>query len=176
MKSVRRLDASRAYLSSYISEVGRDFYDNALDAAHPAWREEGVTAADLVGLTGAPLNTETESTMATWLAGQPLADPEQIVSLFYAEQRMGAWVSVLPLSYADSNACHMFPLNHRRVLAHLITLPSACRRTAQFNTDIITAEWPELLAYPFNHRDGRFVLRQRTIRTWNRLRGRPNRG
>lgn len=148
MNSIQRLDPRRAYLSGYVGEVARYFYQRQAAALETS--RSGVTPEFLLGLINAPATDEARENVTSWLANQPLQDLDQVLDLYYVEQRIGAWIAVGSSAVADFVALELWPLNNRRVVEIMLGLPLDFKLKAGLHDKVIAAEWPELLELPFN--------------------------
>jgi hypothetical protein len=80
---------------------------------------------------------------------------------------LGCWAGVLPYAEPDATAFRVYPLVHRDAFIQMLRLPNACKARGIFPGRLIAAEWPRLLAAPFNRPAGvRHVTRQVRKRVW----------
>jgi hypothetical protein len=140
----KRLPGGHALLIGNGGEVARAYF----------WREDDteatvITPERLVQDCECPLEEEPRARARAWLDAVPTANALDILDLFMIEQDMGAWASVVQYAECDPGFS-IFPLCHRRVIERMLALPGAYRRSGQLPRDVITREWPDLLAWPVN--------------------------
>jgi hypothetical protein len=140
----KRLPGGHAVIGGQAGEIGRGYY----------WRQGDtettvISPERLIEHCACPLDEETQARAQAWLAGLPPANAFQTLDLFFIEQDMGGWAGILPYAECDPGY-PIFPLCHRRVVQHMLTLPSFYRRSGQLARDVIAREWPELLGWPIN--------------------------
>lgn len=139
------VDRTRPEMMGNIAELSRAFYWRPADGPDTAIEPERLATAVF-----APHRPEVLEKIRTWLDGVPPMDRRTLLDLYYLEQRMGAWGSLLLYSDAHEGACRVFPLNHRETIESILRLPFAFRREGLLMRAIIQRAWPELLRIPIN--------------------------
>ena len=155
---VKQLEPNSAYLMGLVAELGRGFYWPLLDDRQ---RRGGQGTIDedvlLAGLRAPRVDSFMES-LRTWRDNLPCRDPRLILDFFYLEQRLGCWAGGLRPAYAGYSLFELWPLNHRRIVELILTLPESYKKEAQLNVDVIERNWPELLSFGFNEGNALFEL------------------
>ena len=90
------------------------------------------------------------STFKRWLETVPVDNAFHILDLFEIEQRLGCWAGIWAYAECDGPGFVLFPMCHREIIERMMTLPTDIRLSGTLMKYIIEAEWPELLAWPFN--------------------------
>ena len=147
---IKRLDPDRVFLSGYIGEVVRYYYGKTLSKSVPQWDGRTITPEHLLLLSQAPCTEEGLARMTSWLSSVPLESADQILDLFYLEQRVGCWISVATSAFADSYRFELWPLNSRRIIELMLALPLEFKIAGGMHRTLIFQEWPELMDYPIN--------------------------
>jgi hypothetical protein len=109
-----------------------------------------ITPERLICRCQAPHSTLTLSTIKQWLETVPVDNAFHILDLFEIEQRLGCWAGVWSYAECDGPGFVLFPMCHREIIERMMTLPADVRISGTLMKQIIEAEWPELLAWPFN--------------------------
>ena len=148
----KRLPGGHAVLTGNGGEVARAYY----------WREDDteatvVTPERLVEHCACPMEEEPLARARAWLDAVPTANALEILDLFMIEQDMGGWASIVQYAQCDPGFS-IFPLCHRDVVQRLLTLPVSYRRSGHLPLDVISREWPDLLAWPINEPIGSIRL------------------
>lgn len=102
----------------------------------------------------APRSELALSIFRRWMENAPAVNAFQILDLYYIEQRLGCWGGDLNYAECPDPGFLIFPMCHREIIERMITLPVQYRLAGTLMKDVITREWPELLAWPFNEPDG----------------------
>jgi hypothetical protein len=139
---MQRLDTTANWLTGFAGELGRAFY----------WKREqsdclaSETLLDRIGLPKEPSFVEA---VRDWLASVPARGVPGILDLAYLEFRVGCWAS--PHLYgAAPFPVNVMPFNHRRIFEVMLTMPIEYRRHARLADDLIAANCPDMLKFPFN--------------------------
>lgn len=157
MRTFMQLDPGRAYLPGLVAELARGFYWSGLeDLPEPKSRER--LCEPLLKSMHAPITEETLGRMSGWLSGVPATDLRTVLDFYYLEQRLGCWAGVFGYAYADIVRFESWPLNSRRIVELMLSLPLEYRAAGRLNEDIIRRRWPALAQLPFNKGDLRFKL------------------
>ena len=150
---LKRLDEGHAILEGHLGELARGYWWHGDDSESPDISPERLIQSCLC-----PEDEITLERARRWLQGLAGTKAIRVLDLFYIEQDMGCWAGLLP--YAECHAgFHVFPLNHRRIIELMLTLPTTYRRSGLLQRDIIAREWPALLDWPFNQFVGASHLR-----------------
>jgi len=102
----------------------------------------------------APRTTSILSIVKRWLETVPAGNAFNILDLYEIEQRLGCWGGIWPYAESRDPGFIIFPMCHREIIERMITLPADYRLSGTLMKDIINAEWPELVAWPFNRPTG----------------------
>ena len=140
-----QLDPLRCDIVGLVGEVARGFYWRRGDT--PTME---ISAARLLQHCHCPETPETLARADAWISEAATGDSFHLLDLFYVEQRLGCWAGVWAYAEAPNCLYQAFPLCHRRVVDLMMRLPVEYRRSGTLPNDIISREWPELLAQPFN--------------------------
>jgi hypothetical protein len=123
--------------------------------------EEPVSAAELAGFTRLGSHPFVIQAFQRWLndAGDP---PIELLDLFCWEQMSGRWQARIRSEY-DMVQESFAPLNNRRLLQIMLTIPASLRRAPDFLffSELIETLWPEVLSEPINPPE--FVSRKRRL-------------
>ncbi|MFM2356681.1 MAG: hypothetical protein RLZZ528_2417 [Pseudomonadota bacterium] len=141
--SMRPVAASHAFVGGAGGEVGRAFFWRGSDSDSLA-----VTPALLTARFGLPATPEVTAALEDWLAGLPPMPALQLLDLAYLEHRDGAWYAVQFMS--DPTLLRLAPLLTLRGVELMMGLPPDWKRDSRLGLEIMRANWPELLAFPFN--------------------------
>ena len=143
--TVNSMDPDCFYLPGLASEVGRSFY----------WKDQDtdelvLTAEEIVTRLSLPPVQKIIESAREWLIDLPLTECCDVLDFLYIEQRLGCWAGVT--AYGDADGPYRLPpFSNRTLFALMIGLPCNYRRTQQLATDIVLANWPELMDNsPFN--------------------------
>jgi hypothetical protein len=104
----------------------------------------------LVNRCRAPSSEPILSVFQRWLSNVPVDNAFHILDLYEIEQRLGCWGGILPYAEGGDPGFVLFPMCHREIVERMITLPPEYRLSCALMKDVIRAEWPELLAWPFS--------------------------
>jgi hypothetical protein len=156
MRTLMQLEPNRAYLPGLVAELARGYYWHlAFDLPDRDDRE--CLSKALLKFMNAPVDQYTVARMTHWIAGLPDVDLWTLLDLFYLEQRLGCWGGVVSYAYADMVRFESWPLNSRRLVALMLSLPVEYKAAARMNDDVIRIRWPELADIPYNQ--GNFIFR-----------------
>lgn len=168
----KQLPGGHAVIGGQAGEIARGYYWCDGDTAASL-----VTPQRLIDICACPLDDEPLARARAWLDDLPADNALHILDLFFVEQDMGGWAGILPYAECDPGFA-IFPLCHRRIVEHMLTLPLCYRRSGRLGRDIIEREWPELFEWPINQPIGatRFMLAARKAirmgkRAWRTRRG-----
>lgn len=153
---IKKLDPNKAYLPGDVAELGRGHHWNYLKGTKEAMGRSAITEGLLVDITRAPHEDVFVQRARDWINAIPSDDPYQILDYFYLEQRLGCWAGAQQPAYAGYTAFELWPLNHRRAVKLMLSLPHEYKKAKRLNFDIIRKTWPELLKYPINEGDWLF--------------------
>jgi hypothetical protein len=157
----RQLDPSRAEITGQGGELCRAAYWRA------ARRPRDVRIEDVLHVLQAPGTPRMAELAERWVQGVPARDTLQLYDYLYVEQWLGCWAGVLPYAEPDATAFRLYPLVHRETFAQMLRLPNEVKARNTFSTDVIRAQWPELLGAPFNRLLGaRHYVRRVKRRVW----------
>jgi len=109
-----------------------------------------ITTERLLSSCLAPRSDLTCSVLQRWLDSIPAVNAFQILDLYYIEQRMGCWGGNLHYAESPDPGFIIYPMCHRDIIEKMVTLPEEYRLSGALMRDVITREWPDLLAWPFN--------------------------
>ncbi len=155
MRTLMQLEPDRAYLPGLVAELARGYYWYlALDLPNPHDRE--CLSKALLKSMNAPVDQYTMARIAHWISGLPDVDLWTLLDLFYLEQRLGCWGGVVSYAYADMVRFESWPLNSRRLVALMLSLPLEYKAAGRLNDDVIRDRWPELADIPYNKGDFTF--------------------
>ena len=148
MRTLMQLDPGRAYLPGLVAELARGYY---WGLAHDLpERDRDCLAKVLLKTMIAPVDQYTMARMMHWLSDLAHLDRWTLLDLFYLEQRLGCWGGVICYAYADMVRFELWPLNSRRLVALMLSLPSEYKAAARLTDDVIRSRWPELADIPYN--------------------------
>ena len=143
--SLQEFDANSTLTPGMMGEVGRAFY----------WQEEDnvaekVMASDLLERAKLPDHSMLVEAMQRWLDELSEFNRQQVLDLFYLEQRGGCWAA--PQQYGSDRFVlhHIMPFVDRVTIDRMMSLPLAYKVSNRFADDVIKIAWPELLSVPFN--------------------------
>jgi len=157
MRTFTQLDPKRAYLPGVVAELARGYYWKLVhDLPDPDDRD--CLSKALLKSMDAPIDRHTLGRLTAWMSGVPASSPWGLLDVFYLEQRLGCWAGVLYYPYADRFRFVSWPLNSRRLVALMLSLPSEYKAAARLNDDVIRSRWPELAELPYNKGKLRFHL------------------
>lgn len=152
MRTTMQLDSRRAYLPGLVAELARGYYWHL--ARHiPSLDDRDGVSRVLLRAINAPIDEQTTARLSTWVAGLPAVDILGLLDFFYLEQRLGCWAGIVSYAYADMVRFESWPLNSRRLVRLMLSLPRSYRAAARVNDDIIRMRWPELAQFPYNKGD-----------------------
>ncbi len=153
----KQLPGGHAVIGGQAGEIARGYYWCEGDTEATV-----ITPERLIDICACPLDEETLARARAWLDDVPADNALRVLDLFFVEQDMGGWAGILPYAECDPGF-PIFPLCHRRIVEHMLTLPLSYRRSGRLGWDIIEREWPELLEWPINQPIGvtRLVLAAR---------------
>jgi len=134
-----------------------------------------ITPERLLDCCMAPRTTAMLSIPNRWLETIPVDNAFQILDLYEIEQRLGCWGGIFPYAESRDPGFIIFPMCHREIIERMITLPADYRLSGTLMKDVINAEWPELLAWPFNKPVGVSKILLGARRTQQRLVQQANR-
>lgn len=123
------------------------------------WRKSGygenpMTPDLMVRVLGEPAMPAVLELAARWLHELPQSRTMTVLDLLFIEQHLGCWGGVLPYAEASYSPLRLYPFTHRDILTAFLRLPDRYRIARRFPTDLIAAQWPELLRVPFNRELG----------------------
>jgi hypothetical protein len=148
----KNLDRGRAKLPGVVGEIARGYL----------WKKTGLTASTskadvwprtLLQLAHAPETDELIGHVEQWCDALPCNNGLQLLDMFFIENSIGCMDSAFNPAYAGMPAFELWPLNNRRILELMLSLPVDYRKEQRLSTDIINLCWPELLEFPFNKWD-----------------------
>jgi hypothetical protein len=152
MRTLMQLEPDRAYLPGLVAELARGYYWHvALDL--PDRDDRKCLSKALLQSMNAPVDPYTVARITQWISGLPDVDLWTLLDLFYLEQRLGCWGGVISYAYADMVRFESWPLNSRRLVALMLSLPVEYKAAARLNDDVIRIRWPELANVPYNKGD-----------------------
>ena len=163
-RMIKQLDPERAYLPGFLGELSRYVYVNFLSTLVPEWDGRTVTPEHLMALSLAPRTEEAMARMTGWLDSVQLENVDQIINLFYLEQRVGCWVAINTSAFADTYRFELWPFNNRRIVELMLSLPVEFKMANGMHTAIMDQEWPELLDIPLNKTPLRMRIRRKATR------------
>ena len=170
LKRFVRIGEARAGPMLFLSPVGRDPERLSLTGMNGAigrgiyWPRLGFTTADLgpelfARFAKAPKIPAVFAAADAWRDGLPAAMRDHVptvMELLYVEHREGSWSA--PLAYMHEQAGHnLTPFRGPHNIGAMLRLPVPYRARREFQHDIVRAEWPELMAVPFNEPVGRLA-------------------
>ena len=159
---LKRLTGGHALLLGSGGELARGYFWQPDDTPNTV-----ISPERLIGYCLCPPEPALVARARSWLDAVPAVDALQTLDMFFIEQDMGCWGGVFP--YADCDpGFEVFPMNHRRVVELMLTLPATYRRAGLLQQHIICREWPELLRWPFNQHVGFSRLLYRMSKVMNR--------
>jgi hypothetical protein len=164
--SVKALGSDWVTMTANIGETGRG--RRWLPTDEPGTL---ITPERLLGHSRAPVTEETREAAARWLAGVPLDNALQVLSLFYVEDTLGSWAGVIPYAEYAGPGFTLLPMNHAEIIRRMLALPEQFQRERRLPEAIVGAYWPELLRWPFNEEFGWRRVRRRVRRQARRLLG-----
>lgn len=141
--ALSRLVPMEAIIDGVGAETARCFYWKKHDADDSALIGEMI-----VRRFGMPAAAELVAATDRWLAGVPQGGALFTLDLAYLELRVSSWACVG--CYVDSPMTHFSPYLSRRSIEAMFALPIATKRANAMARAIIAANWPELMAFPFN--------------------------
>lgn len=109
-----------------------------------------ITPERLIGRCLVPRSALTVSTFKRWLETLPVDNAFHILDLFEIEQILGCWAGVWTYAECGDPGYTIFPMCHREIIDRMVTLPADYRLSGTLMADVINAEWPDLLEWPFN--------------------------
>jgi hypothetical protein len=149
IRTLTQLDPGRAYLPGLVAELARGYYWKLVhDLPDPDDRD--CLSKGLLKSMNAPIDEHTLARMSAWMSGVPASSTWDLLDLFYLEQRLGCWAGVVHYPYADMVRLVSWPLNSRRLVALMLSLPYEYKAAARLNDDVIRSRWPELAELPYN--------------------------
>ncbi|HQR51697.1 MAG TPA: hypothetical protein PLZ79_00375 [Burkholderiales bacterium] len=153
----KQLPGGHAVIGGQAGEIARGYYWCEGDTEASV-----ITPERLIDICICPRDDEPLARARAWLDSLPTNNALRILDFFFVEQDMGGWAGILPYAECDPGF-PIFPLCHRRVVEHMLTLPLSYRQSGRLARDIIEREWPELLEWPINQPIGatRLVLAAR---------------
>jgi hypothetical protein len=162
IRAMRKLDPTQPYVMGSGGESGRAEYWRAGDTEDTAIDGEG-----LVGRTNTRLHPEVHRRANKWLETLPVRNALTILDVFQIEYDAG-WLGFLMYGYPDAGRYHFFPYSDRRVLEAMLRLPGEYRWKQRLADDIVSMEWPELGAFPYNEAAFGVLGMYRRARHWAR--------
>jgi hypothetical protein len=148
-RTMMQRDPGRAYLPGFVAELARGFYWKLVhDVADPDDRD--CLSKALLKSMIAPIDRHTLGRITAWMSGLPASSTWDLLDFFYLEQRLGCWAGVRSYASADMVRFESWPLNSRRLVALMLSIPYEYKLAARLNHDVIRSRWPELAELPYN--------------------------
>jgi hypothetical protein len=153
----KQLDRNRAYLPGVGGELARGHLWKKAGLAASASKMD-VEPRTLLRIVRIPETDELISQVELWRDALPCETGLQLLDLFYLENNLGSKFSAFRPVFAGTAALVLWPLNNRRIMELMLSLPVDYKKEERFSRDIIKLGWPELLEFPFNKWDYRYKI------------------
>jgi hypothetical protein len=144
IRTLLQVARDRVTLIGWGGDIVRPIYWKAMRVDSP------VTASHILAICRVEPLPEFVARAESWLKSVPTRNPITIMDLLLAEQRGGCWTGVVQYPEDGYSLRRLNPMCHQEIVRTLMCLPEAYRREVVFERDLIAAQWPELLNFPFN--------------------------
>lgn len=134
-----------------------------------------VAPEDVLSRCNAPRTAEFLARAESWLSRLPPLDPLAVADLVHLEQVQGCWAGVIEYGELGYSSARLCPMTSRAIVESTVRLPVEYRRQLLLHQDVIAAEWPALLEYPFNEQLAVPAKRRRVLalERWVKRRAAP---
>lgn len=145
VNTMSEMDATAPYIAGTGAEITRMPVFLDLDD-----ESEPLTLSKVLEMRDYPAWPETVERGERWFDDLPVENPYTTFDVRALELRAGGWGGFLTYGYPDAAKFFFYPFADRRLIEALMSLPVSYRRDYGVINDVITSQWPELLAIPFN--------------------------
>ena len=132
------------HLSSHMGELARGQYWTDTDTA-----ETPISPERLAAYCGTQ-HPVAIGQLDRWIQEAPTDNALDLLDLFYIEQRLGCWGSLISHAEYYGPGFWVGPMDHREIMSLMMSLPERDRREGTLPKEIMRQQWPELLDWPFN--------------------------